>query len=32
VLRDAATLEKLPDAERADCRKLWDDIAALLKK
>jgi hypothetical protein len=31
-LRDAAALEKLPEAERAACQKLWTDVAALLKK
>jgi tetratricopeptide (TPR) repeat protein len=31
-LRDAAALEKLPEAERADCKKLWAEVAALLKK
>jgi tetratricopeptide (TPR) repeat protein len=31
-LRDAAALKKLPEAERAECRKLWGEVAALLKK
>jgi serine/threonine-protein kinase len=31
-LRDAAALEKLPEAERAECKKLWAEVAALLKK
>jgi hypothetical protein len=31
-LRDAATLDKLPETERADCHKLWHEVAALLKK
>jgi hypothetical protein len=31
-LRDAAALANLPDAERADFRKLWADVAALHKK
>jgi hypothetical protein len=32
TLRDAAALDKLPETERADCHKLWHDVAALLKK
>jgi hypothetical protein len=31
-VRDAAELEKLPEAERAEWKKLWEDVAALLKK
>jgi hypothetical protein len=31
-IRDAASLAKLPDADRAACQKLWTDVAALLKK
>jgi serine/threonine-protein kinase len=31
-LRDIAALDELPEAERAACRKLWDDVADLLKK
>ncbi len=31
-LRNAAALDKLPEAERADCRKLWNEVASLLKK
>ncbi len=31
-IRDAAALDKLPEAERAACRKLWADVADLLKK
>jgi tetratricopeptide (TPR) repeat protein len=31
-VRDAADLDKLPEAERADWRKLWADVDALLKK
>jgi hypothetical protein len=31
-LRDAEGLEKLPPDEREACRKLWADVAELLKK
>ncbi len=31
-LRDAAALDKLPEAERDACRTLWNDVAALLKR
>jgi tetratricopeptide (TPR) repeat protein len=31
-VRQADTLEKLPEAERADWKKLWGEVAALLKK
>jgi tetratricopeptide (TPR) repeat protein/tRNA A-37 threonylcarbamoyl transferase component Bud32 len=31
-LRDPAALEKLPEAERAECKRLWAEVAALLKK
>jgi Flp pilus assembly protein TadD len=31
-LRDKDALEKLPDAERDACRKLWADVAAVLVK
>ncbi len=31
-IRDAAALDKLPAEERAACRKLWADVADLLKK
>jgi hypothetical protein len=31
-LRDAQQLKRLPEAERARCRKLWDEVSALLKK
>ncbi len=31
-VRDAAILDKLPEAERAACRQLWADVADLLKK
>jgi serine/threonine-protein kinase len=31
-LRDPDALEKLPPAEREDCRALWGDLAALLKR
>jgi serine/threonine-protein kinase len=31
-VRDGAALEKLPEAERAACRRLWADVAALLKR
>jgi tetratricopeptide (TPR) repeat protein len=31
-LRDPAQVKKLPEAERVQCRKLWDEVAALLKK
>jgi serine/threonine-protein kinase len=31
-LRDQEDLPKLPEAERDECRQLWDDVAALLKK
>jgi hypothetical protein len=31
-LRDPAPLAKLPDPEQEVCRKLWADVAALLKK
>jgi Tfp pilus assembly protein PilF len=31
-VRDAAALAKLPDAERAAWQKLWDEVAALLKR
>ncbi len=30
-LRNAAALDKLPDAEQAACRQLWADVADLLK-
>ncbi|HVS35086.1 MAG TPA: hypothetical protein VMS17_05855 [Gemmataceae bacterium] len=30
-VRDAAALEKLPEAERADWKKPWADVNALLK-
>jgi tetratricopeptide (TPR) repeat protein len=31
-VRDAAALDKLPEAERAEWKKLWADVADLLKK
>jgi hypothetical protein len=31
-VRDADALDKLPDAERADWRKLWADVDAVLQK
>jgi serine/threonine-protein kinase len=31
-LRDKLVLGVLPDAERDDCRKLWEEVAAVLKK
>ncbi len=31
-IRDAADLDKLPESERVACRKLWADVADLLKK
>jgi tetratricopeptide (TPR) repeat protein/serine/threonine protein kinase len=31
-VRDAAVLDKLPEAERAEWKKLWADVAELLKK
>jgi hypothetical protein len=31
-IRDRDALEKLPDDERAACRKLWDDVEALATK
>ncbi len=31
-VRDAAALDKLPESERADWKKLWADVDALLKK
>jgi tetratricopeptide (TPR) repeat protein/tRNA A-37 threonylcarbamoyl transferase component Bud32 len=31
-VREAAALEKLPPAERADWQKLWADVAALIEK
>ncbi len=31
-LRDAAAVDKRPEAERAACRKLWADVAQLLDK
>jgi tetratricopeptide (TPR) repeat protein len=31
-IRDAAALAKLPPEEQAACKKLWADVAALLKK
>jgi serine/threonine-protein kinase len=31
-LRDQDALDKLPEAERDECRKLWDAVAAALKK
>jgi hypothetical protein len=31
-LRDPAALAKLTAAERAACEKLWNDVAALLRK
>ena len=31
-IRDPAALAKLPEAEREECRKLWADVDALLKK
>jgi hypothetical protein len=30
--REPAALAKLPAAEQAACRKLWAEVAALLKK
>jgi tetratricopeptide (TPR) repeat protein/serine/threonine protein kinase len=32
AMRDGAALAKLPEAERAACRKLWADVEQLLKK
>ena len=31
-VRDAAALEKLPEAERAEWKKLWADVQTLLDK
>ena len=31
-LRDKDAVDKLPEAEREACRKLWADVTALLKK
>ena len=31
-LRDSDALDKLPEAERQECRKLWTDLDALLKR
>src|SRR5262249_28455340 len=31
-LRDASALAKLPEPERAACRRLWQDVASLLQK
>jgi hypothetical protein len=31
-LRDKDAVDKLPEAERDDCRKLWADMDALLKR
>ena len=31
-LRDPDALEKLPPAERLECRALWGDLDALLKR
>jgi hypothetical protein len=31
-VREAAALEKLPDDQRKQWKKLWADVAALLKK
>ncbi len=31
-LRDAGTLERLPASERQECRALWQDVAALLRR
>jgi hypothetical protein len=31
-VRDAAALEALPEGERAEWKKLWADVAGLLKK
>jgi serine/threonine-protein kinase len=31
-LRDPASLEKLPPAERQECQTLWSDLDALLKR
>jgi hypothetical protein len=31
-VRDPAALDRLPDDERQQWRKLWDDVAALLRK
>jgi len=31
-LRDKDAVDKLPQAERDACRKLWADVAALLKR
>jgi hypothetical protein len=31
-LRDPEPLAKLPESEQEACRKLWADVAALLKK
>jgi hypothetical protein len=31
-VRDKAALDKLPEDERQHWRKLWEDVAALLKK
>jgi serine/threonine protein kinase/TolA-binding protein len=32
AVRDLAALDRLPDDERKDWRRLWDDVAALLKQ
>jgi len=31
-VRDAVALEKLPESERAEWKKLWADVEELLKK
>ena len=31
-VRDQDALDKLPESERADWKKLWSDVDALLKK
>jgi hypothetical protein len=31
-LRDAAALERLPVAERQQCRALWQEVAGLLRR
>jgi hypothetical protein len=31
-VRDPEGLEKLSEVEADECRKLWDDVAAVLKK
>ena len=31
-LRDKDAVDKLPEAERDACRKLWADVAALLRR